>query len=207
METNPIYLTFHIGRGGKFFNAGHLTFIGAYDFQWVIDHAVNDGKVLLEGNRIETETGRVLLDGEDAVNAKTGVLDFDGEYDTDYTTTADDLTEREKEAVRRAFCERVGVSSFEELSLDMSDYLTEYEGIDEYESEDGRFVLYPSNEKQGHWVCADKFQGIVCVFREHHFNDEQKVSSLFNSTDAWKLPTYLREMGDWLADNHYNKVV
>lgn len=71
-----------------------------------------------------------------------------------------------------------------------------------------RFTLQPSRE-QGSWVATDKAHGIVITFREHQFNETQKVSLLggdsFSSMDqAMRLPVYLREMADWLREEHYS---
>lgn len=71
-----------------------------------------------------------------------------------------------------------------------------------------RFTLQPSRE-QGSWVATDKAHGIVITFREHQFNETQKVSLLggdsFSSMDqAMRMPVYLREMADWLREAHYS---
>lgn len=70
-----------------------------------------------------------------------------------------------------------------------------------------RFILQPSQE-QGFWVATDKEHGIVIKFEEHKFNDTQKVTLLdgntFKSADeALKVATYMRELSDWLAKEHY----
>lgn len=74
-----------------------------------------------------------------------------------------------------------------------------------------RFILQPSQDP-GFWVATDKENGIVVKFREHQFNETQQVTLLdgdtFSSTEkALKVATYLRELSDWLRDNHYNKVM
>ena len=74
-----------------------------------------------------------------------------------------------------------------------------------------RFILQESQNKADHWVCTDKLHNIVCVFENHKYNDTQKFTLLdgdtFKSdTEALKVATYLREMADWLRDNHYDKV-
>ena len=71
-----------------------------------------------------------------------------------------------------------------------------------------RFTLQLSRE-QGSWVATDKAHGIVITFREHQFNETQKVSLLggdsFSSMDqAMRMPVYLREMADWLREAHYS---
>jgi hypothetical protein len=70
-----------------------------------------------------------------------------------------------------------------------------------------RYILQPS-EKLNHWVCTDQENKIVCVFENHKFNETQKVTTLedFNPDNFMKLARYMREMGDWLRDNHYEKI-
>lgn len=74
-----------------------------------------------------------------------------------------------------------------------------------------RFILQPSNRQQGWWVCTDTEHNIVCRFEEHKFNDSQEFTLLdgdkfATSEEAIAHATYLREMADWLRENHYNKV-
>lgn len=71
-----------------------------------------------------------------------------------------------------------------------------------------RFILQQSQE-EGYWVATDIEHGIVLKFREHHVNEDQKVTLLSGSTfssvnEATKVATYLREMGDWLRHEHYD---
>lgn len=74
-----------------------------------------------------------------------------------------------------------------------------------------RFILQPSDLQQGWWVCVDTEHNIVCRFAAHKFNDTQKITMLDGDTfatskEALAYSTYLREMGDWLRENHYDKV-
>ena len=70
-----------------------------------------------------------------------------------------------------------------------------------------RFVLQHSEIEPGKLVCTDTENGIVCVFEPKRFNDTQKVSFYENMTpDALKLARYMREMGEWLYENHKEKV-
>ncbi len=71
-----------------------------------------------------------------------------------------------------------------------------------------RFILQPSH-KPGFWVATDTEHGIVITFREHEFNETQKITLLDGDTfdsdeDAIKVATYLREIADWLAKEHYS---
>ncbi len=71
-----------------------------------------------------------------------------------------------------------------------------------------RFTLTPGKNRD-EWKATDNDHGIVITFREHQFNETQQVSLLggdsFSSMDqAMRLPVYLREMSDWLREEHYS---
>lgn len=70
-----------------------------------------------------------------------------------------------------------------------------------------RFIIQPS-ENPGYWVCTDQINLVMCIFKEHDFNYTQQFQLLedFDTANAQKLATYAREMGDWLRENHYEKV-
>lgn len=119
MNTEKIYLSFKVGRGGHFHNPGHVTFLGEFDFQELINRC-SDSLIIIntawnKENDKETtlpdsewkllDTGNnVILEGRDAIEAKTGVLDFDGDYDKYYTINLEDVcNEKEWNAIREAF--------------------------------------------------------------------------------------------------------
>lgn len=111
-----IYVSFHIGRGGRFHNHGFVTFRGEYDFQKLLQicsDVLFDVRETFDddGNEIplpEDEwyvhdgSGRKLLEGRKEMEAKEGVLDFDGEYDMDSSSELEHCSEREWDALRRA---------------------------------------------------------------------------------------------------------
>jgi len=70
-----------------------------------------------------------------------------------------------------------------------------------------RYLLQLS-EKPNYWVCTDIECGIVCVFEEKNYNDNQKFTLLENYQlpDANAIAKVAREMGDWLRANHYDKI-
>ena len=73
-----------------------------------------------------------------------------------------------------------------------------------------RFILQRS-ATPGWWVATDKDHNIVVQFEHMHYNDTQKVTLLDGDTfknekEALKVATYLREMADWLRENHYEKL-
>ena len=67
-----------------------------------------------------------------------------------------------------------------------------------------RFILQKSNQSKGRWVLTDTKNLIVIRFREHEFNTSQKVTLLedFDINKIAGITQYLREMGDWMVENH-----
>lgn len=82
---------FHIGRGGRFNNAGHKTYVGTVnklsdcfgDFCNIIDVDENGNPLSDSEWQLEDGGGNVILSGRDEIESETGILDWDGEYDTD----------------------------------------------------------------------------------------------------------------------------
>lgn len=70
-----------------------------------------------------------------------------------------------------------------------------------------RFILQPG-ENPGYWVCTDQVNKFVCVFEDHKFNGTQKTTLLedFDPKNYMKLAQITREMGDYLRENHYEKI-
>ena len=85
-----INVRFHIGRGGHFNNAGHKTYEGTvnelsdcFGDSIVISEDEN-GKPLPDSEwQLVDDGGNVILTGRDEIESETGILDWDGEYDTD----------------------------------------------------------------------------------------------------------------------------
>ena len=89
-EAQNINVRFHIGRGGRFNNAGHKTYVGTvkdlsacFGDSFLISEDEN-GKTLPDSEwRLVDGGGNVILSGRDEIESDTGILDWDGEYDTD----------------------------------------------------------------------------------------------------------------------------
>lgn len=64
-----------------------------------------------------------------------------------------------------------------------------------------RFILQQS-EDVGYYVVTDTENQIVCKFEKGRFNDTQNFTFLGQVPPMSKLPTLMRELGDWLASNH-----
>jgi DNA-binding XRE family transcriptional regulator len=71
-----------------------------------------------------------------------------------------------------------------------------------------KFVLQQAQTQNNGWVCADVENGIVCSFDDGKFNETQKITILNDiaKPDAQKIAGIVREMGDWLRENHYDKI-
>lgn len=67
-----------------------------------------------------------------------------------------------------------------------------------------RFVIQKAQQVPDGWVCTDTENGIVCRFQAHRFNETSKMTFLedVKQPDALKIARLMREMGDWLSENH-----
>lgn len=122
-----LFVRFHVGRGGRFYNQGYLSFINEDNFQDLIS-ACKDDANLFEVNSVydeETDTekdlpeeewylydagNKILVQGKEAMEAETGCLDWDGEYDTDYVKTTDELNDKEIECLWEEYCKDAWMS-------------------------------------------------------------------------------------------------
>ena len=73
-----------------------------------------------------------------------------------------------------------------------------------------RFILQRS-ATSGYWVATDRDHNIVVQFEHGKYNETQKVTLLngdtfTNEKEALKVATYLRELADWLREEHYEKL-
>lgn len=139
------YISFHIGRGGRFNTAGFLTFTGEEDFQDLLRRC-SDTIILVnedeEGNTlpdsqwaIEDTGGNVILQGRQEIEAMTGRLEWDTIYDTDYVTTTDDLTAEEVDAIWEAYNDE------DFMSDELKDFICSEKGFKRAHS----IKCYPAN--------------------------------------------------------------
>ena len=89
-EAQNMKVRFHIGRGGHFHNAGHKTYVGTVNDlsdcfgDSIVFSEDENGKPLPDSEwRLVDGGGNVILTGRDEIESETGILDWDGEYDTD----------------------------------------------------------------------------------------------------------------------------
>ena len=89
-EAQNMKVRFHIGRGGQFRNAGHKTYVGTVNDlsdcfgDSIVFSEDENGKQLPDSEwKLVDSGGNVILSGRDEIESETGILDWDGEYDTD----------------------------------------------------------------------------------------------------------------------------
>jgi len=72
-----------------------------------------------------------------------------------------------------------------------------------------RFVIKKSQTHSNWWVCTNTENGIVCIFENGKFNETQQFTILddIKQPDANQLALVVREMADWLCENHYKKAM
>lgn len=106
-KENQIIVAFHIGRGGRFYNAGHKTFLGELNFRDLqklnadnIFHRNRDER----GRFIKTEIydGAGNFVSDDDPKGLIGRLDFDGDFDTDYCKYIEDCTDEELQIIAKS---------------------------------------------------------------------------------------------------------
>lgn len=118
-EAQNIKVRFHVGRGGRFNNAGHKTYVGtvnnlSYCFgdSFLISEDEN-GTTLPDSEwRLVDGGGNVILSGRDEIESDTGILDWDGEYDTDIVRHLSECDDDEYQLIldtaeRGAYVEKV----------------------------------------------------------------------------------------------------
>lgn len=71
-----------------------------------------------------------------------------------------------------------------------------------------RYILQPS-EQEGYFICTDTENGIVCKFKKLEFNETQEITILddVKQPRPRKLARHMLDMGVWLRENHYLKIL
>ena len=89
-EAQNMKVRFHIGRGGQFHNAGHKTYVGTvndlsdcFGDSIVFSEDENGNPLPYSDWQLVDGGGNVILTGRDEIESDTGILDWDGEYNTD----------------------------------------------------------------------------------------------------------------------------
>lgn len=69
-----------------------------------------------------------------------------------------------------------------------------------------RYLLQKSKEQNNWYVATDTLVGIVVKFEKGRFNETQKATMLedlnFHSGTPTRLATAMKELTEWLINNH-----
>jgi 2',3'-cyclic-nucleotide 2'-phosphodiesterase (5'-nucleotidase family) len=99
-----VIVAFHVGRGGRFNNGGHITYIGESNFTDLI--GLNDSHLYYQ-DRVKGKfskpyysdcNGTIIVD-TDEYGKEVGTLEFDTIYDTDYCKYIEDCNDSELELI------------------------------------------------------------------------------------------------------------
>lgn len=110
-ENKDVVVAFHVGRGGHFNNQGHKSFLPSvsklqdcFGENSFINDEYEDGTKLPDEQWQLIDGGsNVILEGREAIESQTGVLDWDGEYNTDIVRYIEDCTDAEMEILYKAY--------------------------------------------------------------------------------------------------------
>jgi len=70
-----------------------------------------------------------------------------------------------------------------------------------------RFIVKQSDSDPRKWELYDRENEIVVVWEDRRFNDTQKVTLLNDmKVNALSLAAIMREIGDYLATTHRDKI-
>ena len=112
MKTASEYIVaFHIGRGGRFHNPGHKTFnphiqklSDCFSESCIVLSEDEDGNALSDDQWQLIDGGsNVILEGRANIESTTGVLDWDGQYDTDIVQYLSDCDESELQILLKEY--------------------------------------------------------------------------------------------------------
>ncbi|MDD7304283.1 MAG: hypothetical protein SPF56_07240 [Bacteroidaceae bacterium] len=153
-----IIVAFHVARGGQHFNPGHKTYLP--NVKCLLDYLPYSPEDVIvkedaQGNPFPEEkwvwcdgNGEVLLWGRAAIEAETGILDYDGEYDTCIVRYLEDCTEDEISVLFQAYL------AGEVTDEDIANYVCESEGY-------RRIVRVKNNDKETIILLSDHSELIL----------------------------------------------
>lgn len=131
MNANEYIVAFHIGRGGRFHNPGHKSFM---PYVSKLSDCFSESSIIFQededGNPLPDEKwelidggGNTILEGRDNIESDTGILDWDGEYNTDIVKYLDECSQDEIEILYQAYLDE------EYMPNELKDYICEAMGL------------------------------------------------------------------------------
>lgn len=131
MNVTDIIVAFHIGRGGRFYNQGFKTFQPYVSklcdcfsvSSFIIKEDENGNPLPDEEWELIDGGGNVILRGRDDIESDTGVLDWDGEYDTDIVKYLSECSDSEIDIIYQAYL------NDEYMDDELKDYVCTEKGL------------------------------------------------------------------------------
>ena len=131
MNAAEYIVAFHVGRGGRFHNPGHKTF---NPYITELSDCFGESSMIFqedeEGNPLPDEQwqlidsgGNVILEGRDNIESDTGILDWDGSYDTDIVKYLSECSDSEIGIIYQAYLDD------EYMDDDLKDYVCTQKGM------------------------------------------------------------------------------
>lgn len=129
MEKNYI-VAFHMGRGGRFHNPGHWSFMphikklsDCFSETSIISQEDEEGNSLPDEQwQLIDGGGNVILEGRNKIESTTGILDWDGGYDTDIVKYLSECDENEIDIIYQAYLKE------EYMDEELKDYICSQKG-------------------------------------------------------------------------------
>ena len=131
MNASEYIVAFHVGRGGRFHNPGHKTF---NPYITELSDCFGESSIIFkedeEGNPLPDEQwqlidsgGNVILEGRDNIESDTGILDWDGDYNTDVVKYLSECSDSEIDIIYQAYLDD------EYTDDDLKDYVCTQKGM------------------------------------------------------------------------------
>lgn len=108
MEEKKHTVAFHIGRGGRFNNQGHKTFMpyvkelsDCFGEATIISDDFEGNQLLDQEWQLVDRGGNVILKGRENIENEVGYLNWDNDYDTDIVKYIEDCDDEEIDLLKR----------------------------------------------------------------------------------------------------------
>lgn len=185
-------VAFHIGRGGKYHNPGNRTFNPYIER---LSDCFNERCIIYEqdeyGNPLPDEQwqlidggGNVILEGRDKIESDTGILDWDGEYNTDIVKYLSECSDCEIDIIYQTYLDDKYMDS------DLKDYICTKKGlhrIHRIEFKDDSAIL-----KCQSGILRYNWYGNHDITEEEikEWMAEQNIDPISIENNAWKFESH-----------------
>jgi len=194
MNASTYIVAFHIGRGGRFHNPGHKSFMphikqlsDCFSESCIISQEDEEGNPLPDEQwQLIDGGGNVILEGRANIESTTGILDWDGAYDTDIVQYLSDCDDNEIDMIYQAYLDD------EYMDDELKDYVCTEKGLH-------RIHRIEFFDTHAHVECQDGM--IQYDWDGRHDVDEDEAAEWMEAHDI--DPLSIKEHADEFEDNYY----